>query len=464
MAVKKEFRISKGYTLMTDFLSKKIYVRFPYLHMDLLSLNSLYSFSLLKMAKSGLQRTPSMYDEDDIWATLLKRYGLKSLKNLKSDSKKKYILDNSTILHYAMSTTDNAQFKEDLKLMYTSIKLRENIKELESLLSSTVDNNLPRCISPTAYIKKGHIQYRPKYDLTSSLIISLTQETQINTAYYTSVYYKFLTKYCWDELDPKKMETWSFIEGKTRNEESEYLESILNGDIKATSKEGIYIQDKYFFLQNVKGEDFMFMETIEERRKILDSLYRGFESKNIEVKGLTDYCVYFRNKPVEEKKDKFIGLDDVSKTQSELKSSRRKRVKHKVRIVTGYYVFDTDEKEYLPVINRILGISGEFSREPQYDGQLSYQLINNDYEYEHFYRVEEDPCIYLDDLDTYDYRGTNSEIISTLVETGKLSTNLRDIQRIETEKDDVQVSKYWDECLKYEGERLEYDNKSQHKV
>ena len=470
--IKKDFKIRKGYLKMTDFLSQKIYVRFPNLHMDLQSLNSMYSLSLMKIAKRGIQRTPSMYDEEDIWEYLLDNYTLKELSVIKSSSRMKFILDRSIILSYAIKITENSELKKDLKMLYNCVKLKENIDQLEEFLSSTVDNTLPRTVSPTAYVRQGHILYRPKYDLTSHLIVNLTNpKSKVNVVYFTQPYYTYLTTQLWSSLseeathDQFTTKDWTFLEGYNRVEESEYIEAILDGDIKATSKVGSEMQRMYFRLQSVRGTDVMFINTIEERRKALNALYDKLESKGMEVRGLNDFAVYCS--PLLEKKEsssKFISITELPDKKNELKSHRRKRVKHKVRILTGYYVFDSDNKEYLPDINRVLGYSGEFSREPQYENQLPYHLVNNENEYEYFYRVEEDASIYLTDLKSYSYEGNNSSIISTLRETDKLSTNINNIQRIETAPDTTQVEKYWYETERYRNGRFENDNTSQHQV
>ncbi len=466
---KSNFKIIKGYSQMTDFLNNKIYVRFPNLHKDLQSLNSLYGFSLMKLAKSGLQRTPSIYDEYDLWNNLVKMYGINNLIYLKSDTRKKYILNDSIILSYAMSKATDPELKEDLKLMYNCVKLRENIKELEELLSATVDNNLPKTISPTAYIKQGHIVYRPKYDLTSHLLLSLKEGESVKILPATKPYYNYLTKKLGSTLDSKDVDNWTFLEGYSREEESTYLESILKGDIKATSTVGRLIQTQYFKKQTIYGMDFMFIDTLDERRDTLDKLYTELDKHNLEVKGLTDFAVFFalKQEPVTPKSEqqKFIGITGSDNGNNELKAPRRKRVKHRVRVLTGFYVYDMDNKEFLPVINQVLGYSGEFSREEQYEGQLSYTLINQDYEYEDFYRVEDDYALYLEEIPTYDYKGFNSEVISTLKTAGQLKTSIASLQRTETEKFEMQVQKYWGDANKYETGRFNTnDNKSKPQV
>lgn len=448
---KDSFKIKKGYSKMTDFLTKKVYVRFPNLHLDLQSLNSFYNYGLMCMAKRGIQCTASTYEEDDIWDYLSTNYNVnKDLKYLKSFSTMTYTLNNVAMLKYAALNADSKDLKKDLTLLANTCELKENIRAIEDLFVDVSDNSSPRTISPSAYIRNGHIFFRPRYDVTRSVIVELAGETKVEKTYYTGVYYDQLSYILGDmfEHSPKDdITTWTFLKGLTREEEAPYLKDILYGNIEATSMYGKKIQLKYFKLQSDRGENFLFLDTLEKRRSMLDWLYENFKSRNIDIKGLNDYCVYYKRKSKEEASN----LTNSKEIESGVKP-RHKRVKHNVIVLTGYYVYDYDNKTMLKnPINRILGITGEFSRKPEYEGQYPYDLINDDGEFEYFYRVNKTEDLVLDDLkqNPVQFNGFASDLTDSLVASDNLSTDLEKLKRVEKTKYYQQIPNYWDENQRY---------------
>lgn len=411
-----QVKIKKGMSLVTDFLEQPVYVRFPYIQLDLQSLRSHLGFYLVQMMKKELQDTASSYRPDEVWEYLMDNYDLSELQYLKSHTRKEYTLTDHLVVAYAMLQTKNAQLKQDLNLISTVLKYKNNIKDIDTLLSSIKSITRPRKLTPSGYVKNGHITYRPKYDVTKANIINSGGNSNVSSESLYSIYYDYLTV-----LSTSEVTNWTFIEGLTRKIESFYLPRILDGTIRATSKEGLRIQDLLLAEASAKGKDLIFIETLTERLAYCDEAYNRLEQEGYELRGLNDFDLYYSPKPVADKR----------------------RQKHEVEIITGLYVYDYDKQIELPVINRLIGLTGEFSRVMRTPQLYPTLIYDNDGEVIEMWPVEDTYDIAHDDIAVVNKVSRQmSQKVQTLYHADTQTSNTQLIKRIENKRLTYQMGLY----------------------
>lgn len=412
-----EIKIKQGMSRLTDFINQSVYVRFPYIQLDLQSTRSYYSYYLTQLMVKEIQDTVSSYRVDEVWEYLYDNYDLEELKGLYSWSTKKYLLTNQKVIDYASILAKNTKLKEDLQLLSDVIRYKDNIADIEELLASIKNNERPRNISPAGYLNNGRIKYRPKYDVTKANVLEVAGNSKVNARYICDEYYNELSRIVGLTDD------WVFLEGMSRRTEVYYLEAILDGHIRATTKEGIKVQDEYTRLKSVKGVDFLYIATQEARIKEYDKVFEELTADNKEVKGLNDYVIYY---------------------SEVLTSEAQRRPKYEASIITGLYAYDFDNQEILPTINRILGITGEFSRINTSECKYPTMVIDSNYNLVEMWRVEEVYDIAFEDFEISDKEPLTSpyQEVSHLLKSDTLNVNINEISRVENKKIYNQIDLY----------------------
>lgn len=426
----------KGMSSVTNFLSKPVYVKFQSIQLDLQSLRSFYSFYLAKLYKREMQNTISSYREDEIWDYLVDNYNLEDLSCLKSRSQSKYLLSDKRVVMYAKYMTINMQLKADLELLQRTLEYKENIEAIEELLSTIKENTRPRNISPAGHVKDGHISYRPKYDISKVGILEAGSKRKVLSYSIHEVYYSHLNKLFSDIIPKDEYSTWSFFRDKSRAMTAPFLQGVLDGNICATSRLGRKVQDAYILMQRHRGKNFIFEESLADRLRYLEQTYKTISvNNNFEVLGIDDYNLYYsKNKPL-----------------------TTKRTKYEVEILTGYYVYDYDKQELMPTINRLLGITGEFSRENRSNAKYPTMLYNAEGDLVEMYRVEDVYDIADDMLE--EQPNTHRSLlglVNTLYKADNLSTNLSELLHKETKKFATQADIYYQYAVEYASEQREF--------
>lgn len=431
----------KGMSNVTNFLSQSVYVKFQSIQLDLQSLRSYYSLYLMKLYKKEMQNTASSYRPDEVWEYLIDNYELKELEGLKSFSKNKYLLTDVKVIQYANMRAKNTNLKTDLDLIQKVLDYKQNIESIELLLSTIKENTRPRNISPAGSVKDGHISYRPKYDISKLGVLKAGNRRKILSESIHEVYYKHLNKLFSTIIPKEQYNTWTFLENQTRNIDSFYLQGILENNIRATTTLGKKVQDAYILMQRHRGRDFLFEESLEDRLKYLDTIYADLSKDDIyTVLGIDDYQLYYAKSEIKPEQPDAITT----------KKAKVKRVKYEVSILTGYYVYDYDKQEVLPDINRLLGITGEFSRENRTDAKYPTLLYNNEGELVEMYRVEDTYDLADDDIVVPKQKHKSVlPIVNTLFASDDLSTRISELEHIETHKFASQASYYFQYIQKY---------------
>lgn len=419
-------KIVKGFSEVTDyFLNKPVYVRFPFIQLDLQSLRSYYSFHLVQMMKKEMQNTASSFRKDEVWEYLLDNYELEELLLLRNFKTKEFDIKNVRIVDYVRTQTKNTDLKNDLNLIARVNDCYNTIKDIEELLASIKNNVRPRTISPAGYIEDGHILYRPKYDLTKENIVKLNSKEEIKKFNIFYIYYNFFNRLFGNSIIPvQSKDNWTFIEGFTREVEGYYLKSILSNEIEATSEIGKAVQKAYMKEQKRKGQDFIYIETLDERINALDFKYKELtRDEMLEIRGINDFMIYY--------------------TKVYPEPHGRKPV-HEVPIITGLYTYDYDNEVELHILNRILGITGEFSRINYSNSSYPTYVLNNEGVFEPMYRVEEYYDIAYEDLIVENIEKINSpySMVQQLLLSDRLDTNEKDLRHFEQKKIETQADMY----------------------
>lgn len=416
-------KIKKGMSNVTDFLEQPVYVRFPYIQLDLQSIRSHLGFYLTQLMKKEMQDTASSYREDEVWEYLVDNYDLSDLKYLLSYTRKEYLLTNQTVLAYASMMATSQQLKQDLNLISTVLRYRENMLSIEGLLANIKNNTRPRRLSPSGYVVDGHIEYRPKYDITKASILETAGNGRIEAQSLHEVYYDYLTIAVGVQEND-----WHFLKGLNRKVEAYYLQGILDGHIRATTEVGKQVQDYLIKEQVRKGKNLLYIETVDARLALADNLFNELTEKGYELRGLNDFVIYYSQKPADDKT----------------------RQKHEVEVLTGVYVWDYDNEVELPVINRLLGLTGEFSRINRSNHDYPTYILDAQGDLIEMWRVEDTYDISYEDLDPGQTVSKQmSTKVNTLYNADRLTDNPQLLKHVETKRYETQLELYYKYTYEY---------------
>lgn len=439
-----------GDPIVLDAFNHPCDVYYAQLYANYLSLNSLYSYACKQLAFHGLQYSIGMIQYDEWSEVLKKRYHLAIPQ---SDEK-----DNATDatllmwLDYQHVIAEEDQLKQDLGDLLFAYQAWQAVVALERDLIRAPQKFSKRQATSYISIVDGYIQAGPAINLTNPLVIQAIYHMSPiwRHTYGYDVYYDFLAETCYAGEMPTV--SWTFVQGLSRETEIRFLPLFINGTIEATTPIGQNIQCalRSQHYGHKRPMDWVMAQTASIKANDIQTFIRDNE-EDVLVCGVDDYHVYYQY------------IDDISKefylpltkNNRPAEPQKKKFRMEEVPVVIGSFAFDSDTKAFLPSINCAYGLSGEFSREPQYEGQCGLTLINRQYQRETFYRVIQDPSLYLEDIEGFLARQTvpiaemsTGEVpIATLIHRANIQgIPMADQMRWEQNHPKNYFQNYWQNC------------------
>lgn len=321
-------------------LKRGFKIHHGWLRTRLMSIRSLLHYLSYQIYDRGITLTPSYVRNDEVNKYLVDEYGSEALEALRSYSFGRYESDNYLMLEFASLVVTNPDLKSDLDLLSSYYRTRETEKNISMYLSKKRSLKGNVLVKPFAKFEYGRVKFKGVNDL--SYHDNYYTVGNAKEVFVSHIFYDALADYAGV---PKNRE-WTFRTELTREQESKYIMLIIDGSIEPNTEVGRKVHDAYMEIVTTRTPNYIFEETYLRRLEEIDEVTQKILDAGKQIKGVTDYSVIYEDSGEE--------------------------ITH-VPVYVGYYAWDNDYGEPLDDINRLIGCSGEFTREPIPD-RLPYEV------------------------------------------------------------------------------------------